>query len=87
MIRTDKGYMEIKGTMLDLLTDLSVITHRLKETFSKDIEEEEVDDILRQAFETGLKSSEEVRQGIKEKLEEADVETLVKVLKEVLKHE
>ena len=87
MIRTDKGYMEIKGTMLDLLTDFSLITHRLKNTFLKDIEEEEVDDILRHAFEQGLMTEEEVRKGIDENLEKADVSTLVKILKEVLKHE
>lgn len=87
MIKTEKGYTEIRGKMVDLLTDFSVITHRLRETFLKDLEEEEVDELLTHAFEQGKMSADDVREQAMKGLEKADLETLVDILKEVLKHE
>ena len=87
MIKTDKGETEIMGKSLDILADLSIIVHSLKDAFSKDLKEDCVDDVLRHAFEQGLKTKEEVAKELEEEIDKADVSTLVGILKEVLKHE
>ena len=55
MIKVEKGKFEVKGAMLDLLSDYSFITRKLKDMFPDDAE-----GTLREAFRIGMLSKEEL---------------------------
>lgn len=72
MIKFDKGLVEISGKGIDILAEYAVITYRIKEMFMKDGgKEEEVNEQLREVFERGLLSEEELDKKFMEAVGEA----------------
>ena len=61
MIKFENGLVNISGKGIDILSEYAVITHEIKEMFVKDGgKEEEVNEQLREDFERGLLSEEEL---------------------------
>ena len=61
MIKFENGLVNISGKGIDILSEYAVITHEIKEMFVKDGgKEEEVNEQLREVFERGLLSEEEL---------------------------
>ena len=87
MIKTTKGIVEIKGTISEVLADVSIVIHSTKKFFTEKLGEETANDLITNAIEQGLMDEEEVEQKVKEKLETLGVDTLLEILKEALKHE
>ena len=63
MIECDHENLEVKGTMVDLLSEYSAITKKLKELFPEDAEK-----TLREAFRIGMLSKEELDEEFKSAL-------------------
>ena len=72
MIKFENGLVNISGKGIDILSEYAVITHEIKEMFVKDGgEEEEVKEKLREVFERGLLSEEELDKKFMEAVGEA----------------
>lgn len=72
MIKFEKGLVNISGKGIDILAEYAVITYRIKEMFMKDGgKEEEVNEQLREVFEQGLLSEEELDKKFMEAVGEA----------------
>ena len=72
MIKFENGLVNISGKGIDILSEYAVITHEIKEMFVKDGgEEEEVKEQLREVFERGLLSEEELDKKFMEAVGEA----------------
>lgn len=72
MIKFENGLVNISGKWIDILSEYAVITHEIKEMFVKDGgEEEEVKEQLREVFERGLLSEEELDKKFMEAVGEA----------------
>lgn len=73
MIKYDKGMVEISGKGTEILAEYAVLTFRIKEMFVKDgCEEKEVDELLRDSFERGILSKEEIDKRFKEAMKEPE---------------
>lgn len=73
MISCDKGNVRLEGTKSKLYVELATIVHCLKETaLEKGIKEEEADKDLLSAFESGLKTEQELDEEIKKKIKQLD---------------
>lgn len=73
MIKFENGLVNISGKGIDILSEYAVITHEIKEMFVKDGgEEKEVDELLRDSFERGLLSEEEIDKRLKEAMKEPE---------------
>lgn len=67
MIKFENGLVKISGKGIDILSEYAVITFRIKEMLVKDgLEEKEVDELLRDSFERGILSEEEIDKRFKE---------------------
>lgn len=72
MIKFENGLVNISGKGIDILSEYAVITHEIKEMFVKDSgKEEEVNEQLREVFERGLLSEEELDKKFMEAVGEA----------------
>lgn len=72
MIKFENGLVNISGKGIDILSEYAVITHEIKEMFVKNGgEEEEVKEQLREVFERGLLSEEELDKKFMEAVGEA----------------
>ena len=71
MIKFENGLVKISGKGIDILSEYAVITHEIKEMFVKDGGEEEVNEQLREVFERGLLSEEELDKKFMEAVGEA----------------
>lgn len=72
MIKFENGLVNISGKGIVILSEYAVITHEIKEMFVKDgRKEEEVKEQLREVFERGLLSEEELDKKFVEAVEEA----------------
>lgn len=73
MISCDKGNVKLKGTVPRLYAELATIVHCLKETaLEKGIEEKEANKDLLSAFESGLKTEQELDAELKNKIKQLD---------------
>ena len=73
MISCDKGSVKLKGAMPRLYAELATIVHCLKESaIEKGIKGEEADKDLLSAFESGLKTEQELDEDIKKKIKQLD---------------
>lgn len=73
MISCDKGNVKLEGTVSRLYAELATIVHCLKEVaLEKGIKEEEADKDLLSAFESGLKTEQELDEEIKKKIKQLD---------------
>lgn len=62
MIKVNKGNVQISGNVLQISDEFSMLVHLLlKMKMESGIPEEIAKDMLRHAFETGLKSEEEIK--------------------------
>lgn len=59
MLMCNKGKLEIRGSVIDLVAELATLVHAMHEDFEK-AGVPEGDRLLRQAFEDGMKTVEEV---------------------------
>lgn len=87
MIETKRGTVKVEGSMNELMADVSIIIFSLNEHFTEEFGEEMATTLLTDAFEQGMRKREDIQKEAEEKLEKADISTLVEILKEVLKHE
>lgn len=72
MIKFENGLVKISGKGIDILSEYAVITHEIKEMFVKNGgEEKEVNEKLREVFERGLLSEEELDKKFMEAVGEA----------------
>ena len=62
MIKTEKGSFEIKGYLVELLADYSIVTRGLYEQISSDLGCERAKQLLEKSFEAGFLSREEVKE-------------------------
>lgn len=61
MIKVEKGSITLKGSIIDLRTELALLVHRLSESIQKaGASKEEVDEMLRKTLEVGLMKQEDV---------------------------
>ena len=68
MIKCDKGNLEIRGTVIDLLAELATLVHALKSDFTEvGMPEKEADELLEKAVNDGLMAEEELDKTIEEK--------------------
>lgn len=73
MIKFENGLVKISGKGTEILAEYAVLTFRIKEMFVKDgCEEKEVDELLRDSFERGLLSEEEIDKRFKEAMKEPE---------------
>ena len=73
MISCDKGSVRLKGTVPRLYAELATIVHCLKESaLEKGIEEKEADKDLLSAFESGLKTEQELDAELKNRIKQLD---------------
>lgn len=86
MIRIEKGNIEVRGSVVELMTDLSVIVNSLKQKFSKVFGKEESVDILTNSFNIGILTPEELHEELESTLQNASKEELIDILKGVMKH-
>lgn len=82
MIRTEYGKVEFEGDPSTFHSDLAVIVHGLNYAVLPefDMTPEEAKEFILDAFETGMKTEEEVRKEKAENLKEAAISALEKVL-------
>lgn len=72
MIKFENGLVNISGKGIDILSEYAIITHEIKEMFLKNGgKEEEVNERLREVFERGLLSEEELDKKFMEAVGEA----------------
>lgn len=72
MIKFENGLVKISGKGIDILAEYAAITHEIKEMFVKNGgKEEEVNEQLREVFERGLLSEEELDKKFMEAVGEA----------------
>lgn len=59
MIKCDKGNLEIRGTIIDLMAELATLIHALRDDF-KESGIEKADDIIMDTVKKGLMTEEEI---------------------------
>lgn len=64
MIKVEKGKVEIKGMLLDLMADYTLITKKLKDLIPGNAE-----GVLKEAFRVGMLSEEEVSKEVEKLIE------------------
>ena len=68
MIKCDKGNLEIRGTVIDLIAELATLVHTLKGDFvGAGMPEKDAEDLLKKAVNDGLMAEEELDKIIEEK--------------------
>lgn len=73
MISCNKGNVKLEGTVSRLYAELATIVHCLKESaLEKGIEDKEADKDLLSAFESGLKTEQELNEELKKKIKQLD---------------
>ena len=72
MIKFENGLVNISGKGIDILSEYAAITHEIKKMFAKNGgEEKEIKEQLREVFERGLLSEEELDKKFMEAVGEA----------------
>lgn len=61
MIKTKKGDTCIKGTLLEIETDLTLIIREFRKCLSRDFTEDRIDEIIARSVELSKKDKDEVR--------------------------
>lgn len=89
MIKTKKGYAELEGSVHEILTDVSIVITSVKKMLTEEVgmDNELVKELIDEAVELGMANKEEVEKKIEEKVKTLEVNTLLEILKEALKHE
>lgn len=82
MIKADNKSIELKGSALELLTDLALITKSLRDAVKEGIPEKDFDDILQRICEDTKKSEEQVAEEAKELRKENTKKLLEKIIKD-----
>ena len=68
MIKCDKGNLEIRGTVIDLIAELATLVHALKGDFTEvGMPEKEADELLMKAVNDGLMAEKELDEIIEKK--------------------
>jgi hypothetical protein len=91
MLKCNKGQLEIRGSVIDLIAELATLVHALHEDFGK-AGVDHGDELLKKAFEDGMKTDDEMDEeieGLKKKVLSNDeaLNRLLQMLEEKLKGE
>lgn len=81
MIKVEKGTVEIKGEMSDILTDFEMVARAMKEVLIREMGEEKATEEWKKAIENSEKSVEERTKEITERIAEEIKEGIRKMLK------
>ena len=91
MLMCNKGKLEIRGSVLDLIAELATLVHALHEDFEK-ADVPNGDELLKRACKDGMKTVEEIDAEVKDQMDkvlsnEDALERLLTMLEEKLKGE
>lgn len=91
MLMCNKGKLEIRGSVLDLIAELATLVHALHEDFDK-AGVPDGDKLLKRSFEDGMKTEEEIDADVKDQMNkvlsnEDALDRLLTMLEEKLKGE
>ena len=89
MIKTKKGYVELDGSVHEILTDVSIVITSVGKMLTEKVGMDNTlaEELINEAVELGMANEEELKKKFEEKLETESTDLLIKLLKEVLKHE
>ena len=82
MIKSENKSVEIKGSALELLTDLALITKSLRDAVKEEIPEKDFDDILQMICEDTKKSEKQIAEEARELRKENAKKLLEKIIKD-----
>ena len=68
MLKCDKGNLVVRGSVLDLIAELATLVHAMHEDFEK-AGVPDGDRLLKQAFEDGMKTVEEMDAEVKDQMD------------------
>lgn len=80
MIKVEKGTVEIKGEMSDILTDFEMVARAMKEVLIREMGEEKAIENWEKAIENSKMSIEERAEGIAEEIAKEIKEGIRKIL-------
>lgn len=70
MIKCEDGRLEVKGSIITISNDLTLIIHSIRKIFTKNMDQKKADDAIRETIRLGFMSEEEIKSEAMRILEE-----------------